>query len=219
MSATLLTSTLRAETTKSKASPIAIGAEIGTAGYGPIAIVTATKHLTASIGYTWFDFDYDTSSGDSDYTGKLKLKNIQGIVNWHPFAGTFHLSAGAFITNNKVDVIGKLKPGNTYDIGGASYTSAQVGTLTGNVELTKGTVPYIGLGWAKKPTKSGFGIFANAGVLFTSAPEAKLNSIGGTLSSDPTLQANLRKEEKDVNKDLKPLRYYPVAQFGLMYRF
>ena len=230
LSICLLGSTLRAETqapdtkaveapkTEKTATPVAIGAALGTAGYGPFVILTASKNITATLGYTFFNFDYDTTSSDADYTGKLKLSNVQAILNWHPLAGAFHLSAGAFLSNNKISATGKPKGDTTYDIGDVTYTAAQVGTLSGSVELAKGAVPYLGLGWSKKALKSGFGCFFDIGVLFTSSAKASLSATG-PISSDATFKTNLRKEETKLNKDLEPLRYYPIIQFGLMYRF
>jgi len=225
LSLCLLSLSSRAETqpvevqkTETKASPIAIGAEAGTAGFGPDVIITVSKNFTVTGGYTWLNFNYDTSSSDADYTGKLKLSNVQAMVNWHPFAGTFHISAGAFLSDNKVTVTGKPKGNATYEIGGTTYTAAQIGTLSGNAELVKGAAPYVGFGWAKTPVKGGFGLFADIGVLFTSSAKASLSATG-PVTSDATFQSNLRTEEKKVNDDLKPLRYYPIIKIGVLYRF
>jgi hypothetical protein len=225
LSLCLLSLSSRAETqpvevqkTETKASPIAIGAEAGTAGFGPDVIITVSKNFTVTGGYTWLNFNYDTSSSDADYTGKLKLSNVQAMVNWHPFAGTFHISAGAFLSDNKVTVTGKPKGNATYEIGGTTYTAAQIGTLSGNAELVKGAAPYVGFGWAKTPVKGGFGVFADIGVLFTSSAKASLSATG-PIAGDATFQSNLRTEEKKVNDDLKPLRYYPIIKIGVLYRF
>jgi hypothetical protein len=229
LSVCLLGSLLRAETppetppvetkpAESTAAPVAIGAEVGTAGFGPVVIVTASKNFTATLGYTWLSYTRNTSSSDADYDGKLKFSNVQAILNWHPFAGGFHVSAGAFLSDNKVTVAGKPKGDTTYDIGNTTYTAAQVGTLSGNVKLAKGAVPYVGLGWAKKPLNGGFGAFFDVGVLISSTPKASLSATG-PIASDPTFQANLQTEEQSVNSDLKSLRYYPVLQFGVLYRF
>jgi hypothetical protein len=208
-----------APTTESKASRFAIGAEAGTAGYGPVLVVTASKHFTLNVGYTWLNYDYDYTDTNGDYKAKLKLSNFQAMANWHPFAGTFHLSAGAFATENKMDMTGVPKAGNTYDIGGTIYTAAQVGTLTGAAEISSGVAPFLGLGWTKVPTKSGFGFFFEVGVLFINAPTVKLATTGGTLANDPTFKSNLHKEEQTINDDLSSFKYYPVAQLGLIYRF
>jgi len=218
MAVCLGTAPLNAASVETKTTPFAIGAEIGTAGYGPTVIFTLSKYFTATGGYTWLKYNYNASSSDADYNGKLKLSNVQAFVNWHPFAGTFHLSAGAFFSNNRVGVTGQPKSSSTFDVGGTTYTAAQVGTMSGNVELAKNMEPYLGLGWTKKPLNGGIGYFVDFGILFTPTAKASLTA-SGSIANDPTFQTNLRKEEREIDHDLKPLRYYPIVQAGMLYRF
>lgn len=214
----------RAQTEKTTAAPepshrFGIGAQAGTTGFGPVMVFTASKRFTATLGYTWLDYSHDVDSDDTEYDGKLKFSNIQAALNWHPFAGNFHLSAGAFLSNDKVDVTARPKANGTYSIGGSSYTTTEVGTLSGKADLIDGVAPFVGLGWSKTPDKSGLGFFFDLGVLFIDAPKAHLTTTGGTLTNQPAFEQNLRKEEADLNDDLDSLRYYPVVQLGIFYRF
>lgn len=225
LSAGLLSLALRAETAPAPApaaeptiSRFAIAAEAGTTGFGPAVVVTASKHFTLHVGYTWLDYDYDFSDEDGDYKAKLKLSNLQAIANWHPFAGTFHLSAGVFMSDNKVDATALPKAGSVYEIGDATYTAAQVGTVSGTAMLHDGTAPFLGLGWSKAPGKSGFGFFFDLGVIISDSPQTKLTATG-PISSNPTFQAELRKEEQSINDELDNFKYYPVIKMGLIYRF
>jgi len=218
LSICLFPTALRAENIEVKTTPWALGAEIGTAGYGPTVIFTFSKHFTATGGYTWLHYSYDAHSTDARYSGKLELSNMQGLVNWHPTGGSFHFSAGAFISRNKVTISGKPTNGATIDVGGTPYDPSQVGTIAGEVKLAQNLEPYVGFGWAKPPLKGGIGFFADIGILFTSAAKTTLVATG-PIASNPTFQTNLHQEEKDINHDLKPLRYYPIIQTGLLYRF
>jgi len=209
---------LKAEPVETKATPFALGAVIGTTGYGPTVCFTFSQYFTATAGYTWLKFNRDASSSDADYNGKLKLSNIQSFVNWHPFADTFHLSAGAFFSNNRVAIIGSPKSSSTYVVGGTTYTAAQVGTLSGEVTLAKNLEPYVGFGWAKPPLDRGIGFFADFGVLFTSAIRANLAATG-PIAKDSIFQTNLRKEEGEITHDVRALRYYPIIQVGILHRF
>jgi len=224
LAASLPLISLRAETTPAPAASeaiprFAIGAEIGTAGFGPLVVLTASKHLTANIGYTFFNYDREFTVDEVNFKGKLKLSNLQAVLNWHPFAGTFHLSAGAFLTDNKITLTSL--PSTVYKIGDQTYTSAQIATLNGTGKITKGVNPYVGFGWSKTPAKSGFGMFFDVGVLFISSPEVHLVATGPA-TSDPTFTANRVKAENKVNDKItgsKYSSYYPVVQLGLMYRF
>jgi len=60
LSALLLGSSAQAGTSKAKVTPVALGAEIGTAGY------------------TWLD-----------HPDTIKLSNLQAALNWHPSPTTF----------------------------------------------------------------------------------------------------------------------------------
>ena len=221
LSASLVTIGLNAQTTPTTTESIpsfAIGAEAGTVGFGPVVVLTASKHFTANIGYTWLNYDYDFSDKNGDYKAKLKFSNVQAIANWHPFAGSFHVSAGVFLTDNKVDSTALPKANATYQIGDVTYTGAQVGTVSGTTELSKGAAPFVGLGWSKAPGKSGFGFFVDMGVILSNTPQTKLTATG-PVASDPTFKANLSKEEQNINDELDSLKYYPIIQIGLMYRF
>ncbi|MFT3868586.1 MAG: hypothetical protein QM715_08810 [Nibricoccus sp.] len=217
--AMLTASALQAEpsTTTSQATPrLAVGLEAGSAGVGPVVVFTTSKSITANVGYTFLSYDYDFRNADTDFDGTLKLSNLQAILNWHPKAGAFHLSAGVVVTNNKMDIT--AKPTNSYKIGDTTYTLAQIGTLDGTVKIGKGAKPYLGLGWSKTPAKSGFGFFCDIGVIFMESPKVSMRSTG-PIASDANFQRDLRKEEQDVNDKLDKFKYYPVIQIGGLYRF
>jgi len=200
----------------------AIGAEVGTAGFGPVMVLTATKQVSFDLGYTLLSYNYDFSDNKGDYKGKLKLSNLQAIANWHPFASSFHVSAGAFFSNNKVALSAKAKNGAFYGIGDNDYASSQITSVDGTVELIKGAAPYLGLGWSKTPSKTGFGFYCKLGVVFMNSPNTKLAAHyapGAPASVISQAEADLRKDEKKANDDLNFVRYYPVVEIGLMYRF
>jgi len=219
LAALLATAALRAQPTATTSEPMprfAAGVEAGTAGFGPVVVFTASRYVTASVGYTFLSYDYDFSDADTDFNGTLKLSNLQAILNWHPKAGAFHLSAGVVVTNNKIDIT--AKPTNTYEIGDTTYTLAQIGTLDGTVKIGKGAKPYVGLGWSKTPVNSGFGFFCDLGVIFMESPKVTMRSTG-PIASDAGFQRDLRQEEQNVNDDLDEFKYYPVIQIGALYRF
>jgi hypothetical protein len=145
----------------------ALSAEAGTLGLGASAWFTFNDSFTVSAGYNGLGYDHDLTTSDVDYAGKLKLSNIPVMLNWHPFKGTFRLAAGLVVGKNNVEVTGRPKGGATYQINGVTYTAAQVGSLTGIAKFADGTMPYVGLGWAKTPKKKGFAVLADFGVLFT----------------------------------------------------
>lgn len=80
-------------------------------------------------------------------------------------------------------------------------------------------VPFAGLGWNTVFGKDGhWGFIFELGVIFQGTPEANL-SITGPLKNDAAFQANLAKEERNLQDELDNYEYYPVIALGLSYRF
>lgn len=137
------------------------------------------------------------------------------LAHIHPFSGSFRITGGAMINNNELSLAANSAA--TYDIGGTTYTAAQVGKLGATVDFNK-FAPYVGIGWGYSPS-TGVGFSLDAGVLLQGAPNVDLYSKGGTLSGDPGLQAELAAEEKNAEDDLKKFDTLPVISAGLNIRF
>ncbi len=105
------------------------------------------------------------------------------------------------------------------NIGGQTYSPAQIGTLGGSIKL-QDVAPFIGIGWDDTFYRSGrWGIRAIAGVAWSDAPEVALTSTGGSLSNDPTFQARLRDESRTITDDVEGYGLFPIVQVGLNYKF
>lgn len=204
--------------TASTASRIALVAEAGTAGFGPSLVITASKKVTFTVGYTWLDYDYDVDSDDASYNGQLNLSNFKAVANWHPSGGSFHLSGGVYLSDNTIDLTAKLKSGNTYEINGVSYNNTQVSSLSGLATFADDVAPYVGIGWAKSPANSGFAFYADIGVIFCGDASVRFSATGSATGTQ-SFKDNLRQEENEINDDLSSLSVYPVLQLGVMYRF
>jgi hypothetical protein len=196
----------------------AISADGGTLGLGGSLWLTINESFTFAVGYNGFSYDQDVSTSDVNFDGQLRLSNVPVLLNWHPFKGTFRLAAGVVFSDNKVEVTGRPNANTTFTINGVNYTAAQVGSLTGTGKYENSTAPYAGLGWSKSPKGKGFGVFADLGVMFAGSPKVSLKA-SGPISSDPTFQANLARENKKANDEIAFANVYPVIRLGFMYRF
>ena len=105
----------------------------------------------------------------------------------------------------------------TQTFGGNTYTSAEVGTLTGVFSLSS-FMPYVGIGFGNPIGKRiGFGL--DLGVGFGSVPGVDL-SASGPIASDATFQADLNDREAEIQNDIPTLlKYYPVASLYLSFGF
>jgi len=197
--------------------PSALGTEIRAFDENPAVVFTFSKY--ADTGYAWLNYNDETGFACSNQTGMRKLSDKRAFVTWHPFRSSFRFSAGAFSTEDTIAIIDHPKTrGSMMTIGGNTYAASLVGTVRGDVELARNIEPYIGFGWSKRPVNGGIGYFADFGLLFTSVVKTTLSATG-PITSDPAFQTSLQKEASGISHDLKPLRYYPIVQAGLLYRF
>lgn len=197
---------------------LAIGGGVGTTGGKIEAEYQVANGVVLRGGYNYFKYSRDDSQYDDiTYDGDLDLSTVGAFVDLHPFGGAFMLTAGVYFGDKTLDLT--ADPQSTYDIGGTTYTSAQVGTLAAHGEL-ESSAPFVGLGWDTTYTGSGpWGFKFIAGVMFTGSPDIQLTSTGGSASSNPTFQQSLRQEEADLANDVDDFKVYPVVEAGVTFRF
>lgn len=196
---------------------LAIGGNIGTPGLGVELKYRLNDSVVVRGGGDWMNFDYDHSYSGVDYSAKLKTSTGGLFLDWHPGQGGFFVSGGGYFGERKAKLDGT--PTGPTEIGGVVFTPAQIGTITGDVEMSK-TQPFLGLGYDNTfigDSRWGFRVLG--GVSFSDNPKVDLTASGGALSSDPTFQVELQREEDDVRDDAKGFKYFPIVQVGLSYRF
>jgi hypothetical protein len=199
------------------AQTIAIGANIGTPGLGVQASAKVSDMLVLRGALDGASISRDEDYSDVDYDGKAKLMTGGLFADLHPGGGAFFVSGGAYVGKRKINL--RAQPTAAVDIGGQTFTPAQVGRLDGEAKLSN-LQPFAGLGFDNTYVGDrGWGFRAMAGVAFSKRPDVSLTSSGGTLSSDANFQARLRAEEADARDDAKDFKYFPVVQVGLTRRF
>lgn len=196
---------------------IAIGAGIGTTGGTVEAQVQVAPFIQIRGGYNYFEYSVDDSYDDIEYSGDLDLTTMGAFVDLRPFGGSFIVTGGAYFGGKTLGL--SALPGQTYEIGGVTYSAAQVGNLAADVDLEE-TAPFAGLGWDTTFQGDGnIGFKFIAGAMFTGSPQVNLTSTGGSLSNDPTFQAELAEEEQNLQEAIDDFKVYPVVQAGLTLRF
>lgn len=202
---------VQAQSLTARAGSNGLGAEIGV-GLGAMFGVRANL-LGGSLSR-------DEVRSGVRYEGTLKLGNGSVLMDVHPFAGAFRLSAGAVFSNNRLDANGRAD-GGSIDINGVAYPADAVGSLQAAVRWDR-TNPYLGLGWGAVP-KASSGLFFSADLgAFYMRPMTMLTGTCGAALPAPVctqLQADIRAEEQQLRDDLNKYKLYPVLSIGVGYRF
>ena len=196
------------------AQNISMALKASTLGVGLEAQKTFTDSFGGRIGINYFTYDYDGTKDDIDYNLDLNLLSVSALLDWHPFQGSFRISGGALYNGNDIDMDGKTAA--TYQIGDTTYTSADIGNLTGNVDFND-VAPYLGVGWDTTFGKSRkFGFLLELGAIYQGTPKVDLST---SVAASQALQNDLQAEEDSLQEDLDNFEYYPVLAVGLNYRY
>lgn len=186
------------------------GIGISTLGAGADIGYKFNDYFGIRINVNYFEWDFDSDYGGVDYDLGANLASGGLLADYHPFGGGFHLTGGVYYNGNTLDLVAQSS-GGTVTIGNTTYTSAQAGRVSGDVEYNE-IAPYLGIGYDIEITENlDFGL--DAGFLFHGEPDASLSSSGVVTAAD------LRAEERDLEDALDDLLAYPVIWFRLIYRF
>ncbi len=198
-----------------------ISLKAGTLGAGLEYSTDINSHFGLRAGINAYDANKSFTKSDLTYDASVDLRTYSLIADYFPFENGFKLSGGAMYNGNKASVIANSN-GATYTLGDTTYTSAEVGSVKGNIDFNK-IAPYLGLGYdSAKTKKSGFSFSAEAGALFQGSPKASLEAEYGSTVSDAQkvlINDNLKAEEAQLNSDLRSFKIYPVVSIGIGYKF
>jgi hypothetical protein len=197
---------------------IALGARISTLGVGPELSVGFSDYITTRVAGHWGEFSVDGDTSDVKWDTDLNLASGLATLEWNVFAGGFHIDVGVIVHDNYVDATAK-PTGGTFTFNGETYTAAEAGTVSGDVDFDNSVAPYVGIGWGNPvDNDTNLTFFCNLGVVFQGSPDVSLKGTG-TLANDPIFQQNLKVEEKELQDELDKFEYYPVITLGMSYKF
>lgn len=193
------------------ASQLGIAARAGTLGIGGEVAVGLSDGVVArgGMGLT----SYTVTTTFDDIRMELDLPE-----NWYNVGidlylnGSFRVGGGLLFKPEDPSMVGRLE--GPVDIGGQTFTPAEVGTLTGTI-VSKERAPYVLLGFGKH-TDRGFGLSLDVGAAFTGEPTVTLQAEGGTYPDQAGLNARLDQEARNFEDDMKTyLKIWPILSLGL----
>lgn len=189
---------------------------INTLGLGVEGTARILPKLNARLGINYYRYTYDEEEDDVDYDVDLNLFSGSALLDWHPFAGTFRISGGLLLNKNELEM--DARPNEPVEIGDQEYAASEVGTLSGDLDF-RSVAPYVGIGWGNAVGEDKrWGFVCDLGIVYQGSPDADLEATG-PIASDATFQADLAREEENLEDDFEFLKYYPVISFGISYKF
>jgi len=215
-----------------------IGVRVDFATMSPFKslIKKATDYATGEEGLEFEDFEIKEI--------ELKSHHIAALVDIYPFGDTWFLgglrvSGGYFFGKTELSasltgtIDGLPSDGISFELGNEKYQYIGNGVAGKAKAIWDFKGPYAGAGF-DLGISSGFKIFFDAGVVFTSkSAEFDLdinkdnlqhwNGSAWEAVNNPTLETqyeNAKKEAlKEVQDELDKINFYPIVKLGFMYRF
>ena len=190
------------------AHDVAVGAKLSTLGYGVDFTTSLTKKLNLRAGTQWSDFTFVTDIDDEEYDSNLKLFSGLMVADWYPFEGTFKITGGILIKDNKFYMSSKDRHSRysnlAMDYGPSIDDIIEVETETSYNKVS----PYLGIGWGNPVSKdSNWNFVFDVGVVMLMD------------SPDVTFQAADSLASNNIEDDLGISGYFPVVSLGLNYKF
>jgi len=191
-----------------------IGARLSTLGAGFEVGGHLSSNWDVRLLANGFDYSTNRTVDQIRYDGKLKMASFGVQADWHPIAGgPLYLTGGLYSNGNKVNAT--ATPTATTNIGGVPFTPTQIGMLDAHGKFN-GTPPYLGIGgrWGAGPVD----FTVEAGAYFQGKAHVTMTN-NGTFANDPTFQAQLEIERRNLEHDLNDFSTYPVVALGVGYHF
>ena len=196
---------------------VAVILRSSTTGFGLELAKLVTDHFAIRVGGNYFKFSTSATKSSVDYDASLKMHGISGLIDFFPSArGSFHLTGGVITNPITVSGTGKPNASGTFTLNGHTYTTAQVGILTGEAKYPDAG-PYLGLGFGTPARKGPFAFFFDLGAMI-GQPTVTLGASGAAAGSQ--LAADLQAQADTTQHDIrKYAKVYPVLSTGLAFRF
>jgi predicted nucleic acid-binding Zn ribbon protein/opacity protein-like surface antigen len=206
------------------APDVALAVRAGTPGVGLDLDLGLSRAFGIRVGFAGFNINHSIDTADVNYDGRLKLRTVTGLLDWYVLRGSFHLTAGVAGNDTKLEVVGQPSQGS-YTLNGTTYSSSQLGSLSGELKFGNSLAPYVGFGWGNPAGGSGHVHFLlDVGALYGGTPSIALTAQCGPAAPPGSalcgeIQGNVASEQQKLRDKATILKWYPVVSLGIAVRF
>ena len=197
-----------------------VGLKAGTLGLGIEGRWSPLPWLDVRLGANQYDFDVTGLQAGIEYDATLAMDTYFLTGNFRFPLSPFRITAGAYSNGNELQMTSQDTGGLNFDIGGESFSSADVGSLQSTTSF-EDTAPYFGVGYDFEIFGK-VGLNLDFGVLWQGDPTVSLYSTG--LETAPAevqalLIPALETERLQLEDDISDYKAWPVVSLSFVYNF
>jgi hypothetical protein len=211
----------------------AIGAKLGTFGWGGQIATPLMRRMTLRGGADFFNFGYGLTNDGTNYYASMHLKSGTAQVDVYPFRhSSFHISPGVLIFKTNIAATMNIPGGSTFTENNTDYTSDPSNPVkgAGTVTFGRSIMPALTIGFGNMITRrenKHWSAPFEIGAAYTGHYTLGVNLTGSACQAgqgcgsvnDPSIQANVVAETNKINETLKRFQFYPIVTTGVSYRF
>lgn len=213
-------------------SKVGIGLKISDLGVGIEAAVPLLGKVNLRGGANYFQYNRNFTNNGIHYSGQLHFRSAEAHFDWFLIGG-LHISPGVlFYNGNQLTANAAVPGGQNFTLSGTSYKSDVASPVTGTGKLDFVKVsPSIMVGVGNLIPRNGrhFSFLFEVGGAYQGSARVALNLTGNVCdpttgllcvpTSDSTVQANIQAQQKKIQNDVNPYRFFPVISTGIGFNF
>ncbi len=213
-------------------SRIGFAVKVSTLGVGLDVATPLARKFNVRGGFNMMRYNQGITNSGIHYDAQLRFQSAEAHLDWFPIWG-FHVSPGILLYNgNQITGAASVPGGQTFNVGGTAYESDIADPVTGAAKLDFVKVsPSIMVGIGNLIPRNGrhYSFLFEVGGAYQGSARVALNLAGNvcdttgancqTISSDPTVQANIAAQQVKIQNDVNPYRFYPVISLGVGFNF
>ncbi len=193
----------------------AIGAKAGSIGAGLEAAYHFDDQFVVRLSFNSYTLSNDREVSDINYDYDLNLRSGALQLDIFPKGKRFYFTGGLLFNGNNFEATANVE--NSINVGGTTYTAAQVGNFSGELDF-KPISPYLGLGWRWRHNEPGISLGVEAGLLFHGQGEVKIFA-DGPIADTAAFMLDVEQEIDEIEDKLGIAKLYPVLEARIAYRF